>query len=459
MARRTASVEWDASKAPPTEVKKARNAGRQFGQTKVSQAAARRATRVAEVATQTRASVRRRAGWERSTEGQKRTRDVVDYATEQHNKLARERPELGLTPQKRLKLSPRQAYEHYGFGEHPVGPTMHDVQIPGLEDPHALPRPKRWEEHTPREREDIAKRVKAKSGATPESMERAFGSQLDQGYLRARQAGANEPHSQNFYTHGEAAERLRTTSRRENVPLGLVAAVNADTSPNMKFKYQYKSGQVRYPNAEQAEHIINQVGAGKRPSSVTKKGLSGHALSGFDTNFKKAVKRAHQVIRHGKSVSETYLGTGTGSGFGPKTAAYHNAWLTGTPQFFVSDVHSGGGGMLPHLNAGKPLLLDEKGNVRKRSSGKEARDKSEREKAIETSGFHAMSDYASRQAMEKRGLSRIPQAQATQWGEEQIRRHETATDPRVRAAFPSHEQAYPSIAHPAQIHPDQQRLF
>jgi hypothetical protein len=387
--------------------------------------------------------------------------DVTDFATEQHNKMIREHPEFGMTPVKKLGMSHGQLYQAHGFGEHPVGPTMHDRQLPGMEDPHALPRPKQWEEHTEAERQDIAKRVKAKSGATPESMARSFGSQLDQGYIRAHQAGHAEPYGQTFYSHGTPAQLLRTSSRRHNVPMGLVAAVNADTSPNMKFEYTYKSGKTTYPNAEQADHAIAQVRAGKAPSRITKKGLSGHALSGFDVNFKKAVNRAHQVIRRGKSVSETYMGTGSGSGFGPKTAAYHNAWLTGTPQFFVSDVHSGGGGMVPHLSSDKPLMLDEKGEVRRRSSGKEARDKSEREKAIETTGFHAMADYAARQAMTKRGLGRIPQAQATQWGEEMIRRHEQAKDPRVAAGFPSPESAYPPIAHPTQFkhHEGQGRLF
>jgi hypothetical protein len=461
MARRSATAEWDASAAPPTEVKAGRNAGRQFAApTKTAQAAEKRAVRQAQVATETRTAVRRRVGWERSSEGQERTRDVVDYATEQHNRIARERPELGLTPQKRLNLSHRQAYEHYGFGEHDIGPTMHDVQLPGMEDPHALPRPKRWEEHTEAERADIAARVKHKTGQTTESMSRHFGSQLDQGHLRARQAGAAEPYAQSFYLpHGEAAQRLRTTSRRHDVPLGLVAATNADTSPQMKFRYVTKKGEVSFPNADQAEHVIKSIKAGRDPNRLTKKGLTGMARTGFDTNFRKAARRAHQVIRRGKSVSETYMGSGTGSGFGPKTAAYHNAWLTGHPQFVVSDVHTGGGGFLPHFSTEKPLQRDEEGNVKLRSSGTQARAKSEREMGVEITGFHAMADYAARHAMAQRGLSRIPQAQATQWGEEQLRRGEKAKDPRVASAFPTQEQAHPTVGHPVQFGHHQGRLF
>jgi hypothetical protein len=143
------------------------------------------------------------------------------------------------------------------------------------------------------------------------------------------------------------------------------------------------------------------------------------------------------------------MGTGGGSGFGPKTAAYHNAWLTNTPQFLVSDVHTGGGGMLPHLGTYKASGVNKQ--------------KSEREEGIATLGFHAMADYAARQAMHKRGLGRLGQAQAAQWGEERIRRHDQATDPRVKTAFTSHEQAYPSsVKNPRQFHEHdekQGRLF
>lgn len=351
-------------------------------------------------------------------------------------------------------MSHGQLYRAYGFGEHEIGPTMHDRQLPGLEDPDALPRPKQWEDHTPAERTDIEKRVKKESGATPQSMERSFGAQLDQGYIRAHTVGASEPYAQTFYTHGEAAQRLKQSARTHDIGLGKVAAINADTSPNMKFKFQYKSGEVRYPNAELADHIIDHIKAGKHPDDYTKEGLTGHARSGYPANVAKGLKRAHQMIREGRGVSETHMGTGTGSGFGPKTGVYHNAWLTGTPQFLVSDLHTGGGGMVPHLGSEKPYERDERGEIKLDSKGKPRRAKSEREETIEVPGFHALSDYAARKAMRKRGLGRIPQAQATQWGEETIHRHEQATaqgEQQVASQFPSQEKAYPPIAHPVQF--------
>jgi hypothetical protein len=108
-----------------------------------------------------------------------------------------------------------------------------------------------------------------------------------------------------------------------------------------------------------------------------------------------------------------------------KTAAYANSWSDTHPQFFVSDVHSGGGGMLPHLGHEKPPMYDEAGNIRHRPSNPDrpAYDKSEREKAIQTvPHFHAAAHEAATRAATARGLGSIREAQASQWGEEQIRR-------------------------------------
>jgi len=512
MAAVPMSEEWDAGAAPPETVRRRRSAGRQFSvvptesappnqpaPVKPSQTGAQRskaprpgtkahaaaqereakqaAQQKADVA-ETAASVKKRKNWERSKAGQERMKDVVDYATEQHNKLARERPELGLQEQKRLKLTHAQAYEHYGFGEHHRAgrSTMDQPQLPGMEDPQARPVPKRWEEHTPEEQKRTLEEVKRLGGVGPKEMEKSFGAQLDQGYLRARTHGAEDPYAQTFYTHGEAAQRLQQSAKQHGTSLGLVAAVNADTSPNMKFKYESKkTGKVSYPNAELADHIIRHIASGRNPDEWSKDDpehpLTGHARSGYPANTAKALERAHQVIHEGKSIAETDAGTSGKGGFGPKTGAYHNAWLGGTPQFFTSDIHSGGGGMLPHLGTEKPILTDEQGNPRLLKSGKPMRQKSGREHVIEyasrqsnvpRASFHALADYAARQAMKKRGLTHVEQAQATQWGEETIRRHESAMaagKTKLAANFPSEEQAHPPIKHPVQFGQMQGRLF
>ncbi len=53
-----------------------------------------------------------------------------------------------------------------------------------------------------------------------------------------------------------------------------------------------------------------------------------------------------------------------------------------------------------------------------------------------------MADYDARKAMEARGLTKVRQAQASQWGEEQIRRTEKA--PKLALAKESEE--YPRVS-------------
>lgn len=466
-------------------MRRARNAGRQFGGEQSAapsptpaprqrrskeeiakskaDAQARREARAQAQQVKTTEMVKKRRNWERTKAGQARTRDIVDYATEQHNKLAEERPELGLTKQKRLKLTHAQAYEHYGFTQHPEGPGMGEMQLPGMEDPHALAQPKRWEEYSPKEQEDVQRRVKAASGTDIETMTRHFGAQLDQAYMRSHRLGAKEPYAMTFYhPHGEAGAVLHGHAKESQVPIGLIASANADTSPKMTFKFVSKAGQVSFPNPEAAHHIIKAVKSGVHPDKVTKEGLVGKARSVLGPNWLKAARRAHAVIHGGKTVPETYAHHG-GSGFGPKTAAYHNSWLPSAPDFFVSDIHSGGGGMLPHLSHQQPLKRNESGEVmHSPKTGQALTTKSEREEVMETAGWHAMADYSARQAMAKRGLGHVRQAQAAQWGEEQIQRHEREPVKRLKAQLPSENVAYPPPAHPVQFKDHiehQQRLF
>ena len=397
-------------------------------------------------------AVQQRKDWEASPEGQERMKDVVDYATQQHNKLARERPELGLKEQDRLNITPRQAYEHYGFGEHHGAgrATMDQPQLPGMEDPQARPTPKRWEEHTPEEQQRTLDEVKRWGGVGIEEMQKSFGAQLDQGYLRARRAEGpegmqrseetrREPYAQDFYTHGEPAQKIRETSEKHGVSMGLAAAVNADTSPQMTFSHVPKTGPNKgvrqYPNAELADHIIRHIARGGTPENYSKDDprdpLTGKARSQTGPNIQKGLRRAQQVIHEGKTIAESDPGT-QGHGFGPKTGAYHNAWLGGSPQFFVSDIHSGGGGMLPHQSTSK--------SGEQKSQREVTIERTSRQSGVPRASFHAMADYAARMAMKERGLTHVDQAQAVQWGEEQIQRGGEVG----RGNFPSHEQAYPS---------------
>lgn len=117
--------------------------------------------------------------------------------------------------------------------------------------------------------------------------------------------------------------------------------------------------------------------------------------------------------------------------------------------------------MAPHLSAEKPARVDEHGEIIRNKAGLPKRHKSERESLIETQGYHAMADKAARDAMAQRGLSRLRQAQATQWGEEQFRRRETDKDPRAAARFESPEKVYanPNVGQQFRDDPNHLKLF
>lgn len=342
-----------------------------------------------------------------------------------------------------------QIYMARGWGEAPQSETGHpqhyDRQIPGLEDPTAAPQNKRWEEHTPEEQAKIAARVKMRTGHTVESMTHAYGAQLDQAYLHAEASGVARhpdgslrPPGQDFYTSGEPVQVIRQTAHDHGVPMGLVAAMHADNSPNTKFK---SAGE--YPQDRMVRAALSHVQSGGDPD----KPVRPERAQGYGVNFVKSSRRAGQVLNEGVPIPETTMGGGGGHGLGPKTAAYMNSWLRSTPDQFVADVHSGGGGMLPHLGAEKPVLRDVHGEPKLDSLGKPKRDKSEREHGIETTGIHAMMDYASRQALAHRGLGSTRQAQAAQWAEE---RHQRGMTPAHQE--PPHDEKMP-------VNPNQFTLF
>jgi hypothetical protein len=291
-------------------------------------------------------------------------------------------------------------------------------------------------------------------------MERSFGAQLDQAYLRADMRtpqGQSRvlPAGQDFYSHGEPKQVMRASAEKLGIPFGVHAAMNAITSPQTKFKENLADPtlQARYPNNEAAEHVVRHMQEGGKAWDVHAMAnyedpITGQTKrhSGYPANFVKA-GLAYEQFKEGKPLKE-WRNTPSKSVpegspmFGPKTSAYHNSWLTSTPDFLVSDVHTGGGGFLPHLGTEKPLILDkETGEPKVNSTGSGyLTGKSEQEVAIETSGFHTMADYAARQALAKRGLGSLRQAQAAQWGEQRIRRSET--DKNLRNPLDSEERAY-----------------
>ena len=393
----------------------------------------------------------RRTRWENSPQGRERMRDVRDL-------VGVDKPDPSQGPG--LHGEGRGGYslsQMYSVENWPASleegmsraHLVHDDQpeLPGLENTEAAPRhsidrarvrgAERWEDLKPRDQETIARNVKASSGATPESMQQTYGAQLDQSMVRASDRGQMPPV---FYAGGEPSEVVDKTSRELAISRGSTAALHADNSPQTPFATGGGGSKNprRYPQDEMARAAV---------ASAKKRGGDVHDMSpsrleadrpagaqGYIANFAKSVRRADQIVNQGIPAGETNPNT-TAAGFGPKTGPYQRAWVAGTSSQFVSDVHSGGGGMVPHLGTSKD-------NVEERS---------EREAAMETSGFHLMADYAARQANRQRGIQApVKRPQEAQWVEEQIQRPDLPqTEERVYGA--GHVERDPLTGRPERV--------
>jgi hypothetical protein len=362
---------------------------------------------------------RRRRQWERGT-GEERMRDIRDIVGVPKPDRA-QGPGIHGEGRGGYSRSQMWAVENWPAAlEEGMDPShlVHDDQphLPGLENREAAPLSaidraskrgaERWEDLGFREREDISRRVKAGSGATLESMTRAYGSQLDQAMIRASDRGQMPPQ---FYAGGEPHEVVSKTATDLGVSRGTVAALHADNSPQTKFSVGGQTSPRRYPQDEMARAAV--ASARRRGSQVQdmdpyqlKRDAPPGAM-GYASNFAKSVRRADQVVNQGIPAGETNPNL-RAAGFGPKVGPYQRAWTGGTSSQFVSDVHSGGGGMVPHLG------------TRKVETGS-----SEREEAIQVSGFHLMADKAAREAHRQRGGHfPVKRGQEVQWVEEQIQR-------------------------------------
>lgn len=357
----------------------------------------------------------RRTRWEGTEEGSRRMKDIRDL-------VGVDKPDAqgrgGYT------LPQMYAVEDWPARlEADMDPShlVHDDQphLPGLEHREAAPLSSidsakkraatRWEDLSPRDQEDTKRRVRASSGATPESMQRAYGAQLDQSMIRASDRGQMPPE---FYAGGEPNEVINKSVADLGISRGAVSALHADNSPQTPFATGGGDSRNprRYPQDEMARSAVHT--AKRHGSKVHDMGTSRLAKEkpfgamGYDANYAKSVRRAEQIVGQGIPAGDTSPNA-TASGFGPKTGPYQRAWTGSTSSQFVSDVHSGGGGMVPHLGTSKE---NEEG-------------RSEREAAIDTGGFHLMADYAARQAHRERGMHiPVKRGQEAQWVEEQIQR-------------------------------------
>ena len=378
---------------------------------------------------------RKRTEWERSTEpdviiseagkpvhrrsaGIERTKDMSDLTA---HRPAHER-----------RTPAQHAFER-NYDRKRIGPTMYDEQLPGMADPNAAPRPPRWHELS-KEQQDHTTRALEEHGTSIGQIASDLGAQYDQGVYRAEKANGfgADAHAEHFYSSGEPRKKIDASAEELGIPKTIHAHMNAITSPNAKFQAQRgkghpQAGETYYPNDEAAVHAVKHIQQGGAAATITNELESTDpSKTGKSTarpaNIKKAALSFEQY-EAGVPVAEWKTGKGGGGPFdkGPKTGPYSNSWNDTHPQFFVSDVHSGGGGAFPHLSSDKPALTHPDGSIQLDEDGKPKRDKSEREHALEKIPFaHSAIDEASRQAAGKRNLSSLRGFQEIQWGEEQI---------------------------------------
>lgn len=381
-----------------------------------------------------------------------------------------------------LGISPRLGYRLHGIEEttaiHPRGqqelPGMGSVTearhigMLGTENtpmhqsrtlPDLAPAPKQWHEMHPVEQAKTL-RLARRFGVTPESMHQSFGAQLDQAHLRGQEHGQT-PYAAHFYAGNDPSrpstpdamqprDVLLHSAQHNDVDFSTQAVANGITSPKSKFSMTSRAtGRTVYPNDEAATFAIRHVQGGGAPEHADPSGQGIIALHG---NVRRAAHAAQQRVE-GRSLGELRNPGGT-SPFGPKTGPYTNSWLDphGSSQFFVSDVHSGGGGMAPHVSHDNPYARDEEGNIAKTAGGRNKKTTSSpREQYLGIPGIHALHHHVVQQVMAERGLHSTSGAQAAQWGEEQVGRGAEGGSARKQTLVPM-EKAYPSSSPTPQIH-------
>ena len=392
-----------------------------------------------------RAARAERRAWEATEAGQARTKDISQLTQEAGTAAAGR-------PQTAVPVGMIHFLNNYGKPATP-GPRHYDVQLPGMADPDAAPRPPRWEELSPEQRAHT-ERALSMRGTSVDQISKDLGAQFDQATWRAQNRGADKPYAEDFYSTGEPRKVIEQSARDLGIPATIHAQMNAFTSPNTKFSRQ-SGGQTVYPNDIAAKHAVLHAQAGGTPESLSNElrttGLVDQdnptRAQGYTTNMRKASSAFSQYME-GVAPADWVTGTDGAGPFdsSPKTGPYANSWSDSHPQFFVSDVHSGGGGAFPHLGSEKPIKTSLEGQPVLDKQGKPVRDKSRREAALESvPNSHSAIDFAARQAMVARNLGSTRDFQAAQWGEEQIQRGEAASrrgDPRLASNFPSEAEAY-----------------
>lgn len=266
------------------------------------------------------------------------------------------------------------------------------------EDPRMLDLPNRWEDMDPKRQARVLSSV-ARYGVSPDSARRAFGTQLDRSM--EREGGRH----QSFYeargtsAAGDLMPRtvLERSAERTGKGLDVIAATNAVTSPKSRFIQKTPGKPTRYPNAEAAELAINLAKQGVTGEQYMADPRKYERVTALGNKVAAAIDIVHGMKNPGTNVSDVWNpGGGPGMGAGDKVRAYFNAWMNpriSKGQFFVSDVHSGGAGMAPHLN------------------------RDELSQYLAIPGVHAFHDKIARDVLQERGLTNVSRAQSAQWNQ------------------------------------------
>lgn len=347
-------------------------------------------------------------------------------------------------------MSPGQVSRAMGYGEseaasHGEQQPVHPLQGTLFQHPHMVDSPPRWEHMQPKQQARILSAAQS-YGATPESMKKAYSSQLQRGLMR-------DPEHLSFYEasgKNEAGtdlprERLQRSAQETGTPFHVVAATNAITSPQMSFVQRSKTGNVTYPNAETAEGAVSTARAGMTGEEYKKAYGKGtgkkYPFQGYPANLARAID-VTSAVEKGTPLREAWNPGGrAGAGAGDKVRAYHNAWIDPkSPEgnFLVSDTHTGGGGMAPHLAGTK-----------------------HEQPYLSTAGIHSLHDYVARGVHQELGLGSVSRAQSLQWNQEKAERGGEGSTAESLHGAQSVEQMKPAQKEqkPRNVSPGQMRLF
>ena len=320
-------------------------------------------------------------------------------------------------------------HEHGGAG--PSMYAFHDLAEHGH---NPFPLPTRWEDLHPDEQARAMAGLEV-HGTSIGRLQADLGRGLDRAYTRSDQMGAT-PYAANFYEPG-AFPRQRITSAMPDIPGEHAAGAIAMTSPQNKFAAVTNDGNVITSNINAAAtagqvahegrnmspdqfhaHLLNMSGDQLNAIGQT----HGYGGVGIHGNVKKAAWALHQGMQgtpieewRGLPSKTTPAGKSI-FGEAPKTSPFASSFVDEAAPFHVTDVFG--------LDLAFPHLSGVKGSgVNINPSGADTGSKSERELALDRIPHaHAAIDFAFREALGERGLSKIRFQQGAAWGESQIHR-------------------------------------